>query len=271
MQVSSSQFGAGSRRQSVSVSGGVLQEQVNYNLNHSNNGATSQTGASVSLQHPWGFLGGSLSTGAGRQQTGLSAGGSIVGHSGGLVLAPSVGETFAIVEVPKGEGTSLQGSRSSINRSGFGVVPHLSPYAMNDVQISLEGASNQLEVDNPSQRVAPVSGSIVRLKFNSSTGWPLLVTFERANKARVPIGASISDSTGRGLGIVGQGNRGIIRVQKPQDRLRIVWGDQAGEQCFADYLLAGPQQTNASGLTPLKLICESESEVERDATHSVLK
>jgi outer membrane usher protein len=264
-----SQFGSGNKRQSLAVSGSMLQDRVNYNLNHSNTGTTSQDGASLSVQHPWGFVGGSLSTGAGLQQMGLSAGGSVVGHSRGLMLAPRVGETFAIVEVPQGEGASVQGSRASINRRGFGVVPHLSPYAMNDVQISLEGASNQLEIDNPSLSVAPVSGSIVRLRFNSTTGWPLLVTFEQADRARIPIGASIIDSAGREVGTVGQGNRGLIRVQKPQDRLRIVWGDGDSEQCFAGYLLAGQQQPNASGLTPLKVTCERAPE--RDAKYSILK
>ena len=93
----------------------------------------------------------SQSNPGGSEQTSLSASGGLVVHSGGIILAPNLGTTFAIVEVPNGQGAGVLGSAARVNSSGYGVVPNLSAYYMNDVQISLEGAPNELEVDNPNQ------------------------------------------------------------------------------------------------------------------------
>ena len=177
-------------------------------------------------------------------------------HSGGLILAPSLGDTFAIVEVPKGEGAGVLGSTARVNSGGFGVVPYLSPYYLNDVQISLEGAPTELEVDNASQKVAPVEGSIVRLKFNATSGRPLLIVLQPSNGARVPIGSTVSDAAGNDVGTVGQGSRALVRVQKNKDRLKVVWGDKPDETCWLDYALDEKQTANASGFTNLKLRCE---------------
>ena len=136
------------------------------------------------------------------------------------------------------------------------MVPYLSPYFLNDVQISLEGASNELEVENASQKVAPVEGSIVRLKFSANSGRPLLIVLQASSGARVPIGATVSDAAGNEVGTVGQGSRALVRVQTNKDRLKVVWGDKPDETCWLDYALDEKQTANASGFTNLKLRCE---------------
>jgi outer membrane usher protein len=185
----------------------------------------------------------------------LSASGGLVLHSGGVLLAPYLSETFGIVEVPKGEGLGVVGSTTRINSQGFGVVSNLSPYYMNEVQISLEEASTELEIETPTQRVAPVEGSIVRLKFNSTSGRPLLIVLQPSSGKRVPIGASVSDTQGLELGTVGQSSRALVRVKKPKDRLKVVWGDKPNETCFVDYDVDEKSKANANGFTNLKLPC----------------
>ena len=257
VQVGSTQTSTSAASQSVAVNGSLLDNQFGYNFNHAQSNSVANDSANLSMQHPWGYVSGSLSSGRGIQQTGISLGGGLVAHSQGVILSPALGQTFAIVEIPKGEGATVLGSKARINSSGFGVVPSLSPYYQNDVQISLEGASTELEIDNATQKVAPVDGSIVRLKFNSSSGRPLLITFQVDKEARIPIGATISDSEGKELGTVGQGNRGLVRVSKPRDRIKVVWGDKADETCFTNYVVDDKASTNASGFVHLKLRCES--------------
>ena len=251
------QYGNLEPNKSLSYSGYSQENQLSYSLTQSQSGYADSSSASLNVPHRYGNLSASLSSSSGgSQQTGLSASGGLVVHSGGLILAPSLGDTFAIVEVPKGEGAGVLGSTARVNSGGFGVVPYLSPYYLNDVQISLEGAPTELEVDNASQKVAPVEGSIVRLKFNATSGRPLLIVLQPSNGARVPIGSTVSDAAGNDVGTVGQGSRALVRVQKNKDRLKVVWGDKPDETCWLDYALDEKQTANASGFTNLKLRCE---------------
>jgi outer membrane usher protein len=152
----------------------------------------------------------------------------------------------------------LVGSNVRVNSSGYGVVTNLTPYFMNDVQISLEGASRELEVENPAQKVAPVEGSIVRLKFNSTSGRPLLIVLQTSIGTAVPIGASVNDAQGNEIGTVGQGSRVLLRVKKAKDRLNVVWGDKPNQSCFIEYALDDKKVTTTSGFTNLKLACITE-------------
>ena len=252
-----SKFGDAEPTQTLSYSGNSQENNFSYNLSQSQTGSFGTSSGSANWQHRYGSLGASLSSSTGGgQQTGLSANGGVVLHSGGVILAPSVGDTFAIVELPKGEGAGLLGSQSRINSSGFGVVPNLSPYYLNDVQVSLEGAPAELDVDNASQKVAPVEGSIVRLKFNATSGRPLLIVLQASNGVRIPIGATVTDSLGNEVGTVGQGSRALVRVQAPKDRLKVVWGDKLDETCIVEYALDAKQTANATGFTNLKLKCD---------------
>jgi len=261
-----SQYGQTEPSKSLSYSGYNQESQLNYGLTQSRKGNYDSASASLNIPHRYGNLGASFSSSTGSsQQTGLSASGGLVVHSGGLILAPSLGDTFAIVEVPKGEGVGVLGSTARVNSGGFGVVPYLSPYYLNDVQISLEGASNELEVENASQKVAPVEGSIVRIKFNATSGRPLLIVLQPSSGARVPIGATVSDVAGNEVGTVGQGSRALVRVQKNKDRLKVVWGDKSEETCLLDYALDEKQIANASGFTNLKLRCEVAGVTEKAA------
>jgi len=260
------QTGDSEATKTVGFYGYNTENRINYNLNQSQTGDSNASSGSANIQHRYGNLGASVSSSTGgSQQTGLSASGGLVLHRDGIILAPTLGDTFAIVEVPKGEGAGVLGSSARINSGGFGVVPSLSPYYLNDVQISLEGAPAELEVDNANQKVAPVEGSIVRLKFNASSGRPLLIVLQTSSGVRVPIGASVSDAQGNEVGTVGQGSRALVRVQKPKDRLKVQWGDKADESCWLDYALDAKQTANAAGYTLLKLRCDMNPMGEKSA------
>jgi outer membrane usher protein len=120
----------------------------------------------------------------------------------------------------------------------------------------LEGAPSELEVSNPGQRVAPVEGSIVRLKFNATVGRPLLVVLQTSSGVRVPIGSSVTDEQGNDIGTVGQGGRALVRVQKGSGRFKVQWGDKPDESCYSAYALTDDKSTNASGFAQLRLRCE---------------
>ena len=126
-------------------------------------------------------------------------------------------------------------------------------------------ASNELEVDNASQQVAPVEGSIVRLKFSANSGRPLLIVLQPSSGTRVPIGATVSDAAGNEVGTVGQGSRALVRVKQATGRLKVVWGDKPEETCLLAYALDEKQMANATGFTHLKLRCDMTAVPETSA------
>jgi outer membrane usher protein len=254
--------------QTLSYFGNLPEPQISYSLSEAKTGKSSNSSASANWNHAYGGLGASVSTTSeGAQQYSLSASGGLVLHQGGVLLAPTLGETFGILEIPKGEGVGVAGSNVRVNSRGYGVVSNLSPYLMNEVEISLEGASTELEVESPMQRVAPVEGSIVRLKFNSTSGRPLLITLQASNGKPIPIGASVNDDQGLEMGTVGQGSRALVRVKKPKDRLTVVWGDKPEQSCFVEYALDETKVTTSAGFINLKLPCVVGGEVDKSAAN----
>jgi outer membrane usher protein len=93
----------------------------------------------------------------------------------------------------------------------------------------------------------------------------LLIVLQTSSGVRVPIGATVSDAQGNEVGTVGQGSRALVRVQKPSDRLQVVWGDKADESCWLDYALDAKQTANAAGYTLLKLRCDMNPMGEKSA------
>ena len=173
-------------------------------------------------------------------------------HKGGLIASQSVGETFGIVEVPGGAGVRATGSKSTVNASGYGVVPNLSAYTMNMVDLDLSHAPLDVELESNSQRVAPVSGAIVRLTYIATTGRPLLVHFYGE---KIPFGASVFNEAGEELGTLGASNRGLIRVKSDKGQLKVVWGDKPEELCLSSYEIKSSQKALNSGYTLIDLEC----------------
>lgn len=253
---SASQQGNYGLAQTLSYSGNTEDNSLSYSLSQSDQAGQSSSGGSLGYQHPYGFAGLSLSTGNNFTQSGLGLSGSLVAHRGGLTLAPPVGDTFAIVEVPNGQGARVNGSNAQVGASGYGVVPYLSPYSFNDVALNLENAPMELEVDTASQRVAPLDGSIVLLRFKANRGRPLLLQLTLDEGGRVPLGASVLDEQDQEVGQVGQASKAVVRVKGDTGRLTVVWGDKPVQRCTLDYQLGNKDIANASGMTPLTLTCK---------------
>lgn len=55
------------------------------------------------------------------------------------------------------------------------MVPYLNPYQMNEISIDPKGTAADVELDNTSQKVAPYSGAVVKLKYNTKQGTAILV------------------------------------------------------------------------------------------------
>ncbi|MFN3066642.1 fimbria/pilus outer membrane usher protein [Serratia sp. J2] len=242
--------------QQATVSGIAGQDnQFSYGVTamNANQGMGSSGSLSGSYRSPATALSATASTGKGYQSASAGINGTVIAHAGGVSFTPYSSDTFALVEAKGAEGAKVSSYPGvSIDSRGYAVVPYLNPYQMNEVSIDPAGTAANVELDNTSQKVAPYSGAVVRLKYNTKRGTPILVNATYQGEP-VPFGADIFDSTGNNVGSVGQGGQLYARVAEDKGQLRVKWGQGGDMQCTVNYILLptvkGQQQSQIQRFT----------------------
>lgn len=175
----------------------------------------------------------------------------MVAHSGGLTLSPYSGDTYALIEASGAKGAKIVGYPGiKVDGFGYALVPYLTAYQLNEVEISPKGLSNNVELNLTSQKVAPYSGAVVKVKYDTTVGYPALINAPMANGQPLPFGAEAFDDSGRRIGVVGQGGRLFARVPSTEGRVRVVWGDSPDRQCWVRYMM--PANTDLENNTTIK-------------------
>lgn len=244
--------------------GGSLGErsQFSYGVGATRNqGSGNTTSADMKYQASVGVL----SAGYGQSNTyrALSLGmtGGIVGHAGGVTFAPELGDTIGIVQAPDAQGARINGNHSAqVGKNGYAVVPHLTPYRLNVVELDPKDLSVDVELKSAAQNVAPRSGSVVKLQFETVSGQALLVTALREDGSPLPFGSDVFDEDGASVGVVGQAGKAFVRVSRPKGALTIQWGPRTEAKCRVRYDLgAAPSSDSAKRLLQLDAgTCTSE-------------
>nr|WP_260441631.1 fimbria/pilus outer membrane usher protein [Serratia fonticola] len=231
---------SGRTGQQATVSGSAGQEnQFSYGVTAMNANQDMGSSGSVSANYrsPATALSGTYSTGKGYQSASAGMSGTVVGHAGGVSFTPYTSDTFALVEAKGAEGAKVSSYPGvSIDSWGYAIVPYLNPYQMNEVSIDPKGTSSDVELDNTSQKVAPYSGAVVKVKYTTKKGTPILVNATYQGEP-VPFGADIFDSKGNSVGSVGQGGQLYARVAQDKGQLRVKWGEGGEMQCTVSYVL----------------------------------
>ncbi|MGH8381289.1 fimbria/pilus outer membrane usher protein [Pseudomonas sp.] len=174
------------------------------------------------------------------RQASLGFRGALVGHAGGLTGAQSLGESFAIVHAPGAAHARLkQTPQVRLDTRGYGVLPQLTPYSLNTVELDPKGTSQDVELQISSQQVVPRAGAASLLYYPTRSGRSALIDARLADGGALPFGAQVLDESGHELGMVGQGSRLHVRGVNDQGRLQVRWGESAQQQCFLSYRLAG--------------------------------
>ncbi|OBU10757.1 hypothetical protein AYY17_14630 [Morganella psychrotolerans] len=191
-------------------------------------------------------------------QASAGAQGSLVLHRGGITAGPYLGDTFALIEAEGAKGaTVVSRSGTTINSAGYALVPSLVPYQYNSVMLSSEGIDAQAEIRQPEKKTAPYGGAMLRLKYDTHYGQPVLITLLRKTTATIPMGSRVLDENDHVLGMVGQANQLYFRAEKPEGKLRIVWGTGAAEACTTHYRLADDKP---APLVSMALTCQPTTE-----------
>ncbi|WP_412548754.1 fimbria/pilus outer membrane usher protein [Pseudomonas sp. MWU13-2100] len=220
--------------------------------NHNQGGSNA---ASADLQYlgRHGVVSGSYGQGNAYRTASLGMTGGIVVHPGGVTLAPELGDTLGVVEVPDAVGARVNGNHGGqVGESGFAVVPHLTPYRKNVVELDPKDLSVDVELKAAAQNVAPRAGSVVMLKYETVSGQAMLITALREDGSPLPFGADVFDENGASVGMVGQGGKAFVRVPREQGRLTVRWGSLATAACRFDYDLS--PGASAAGTERLRLL-----------------
>ena len=169
-------------------------------------------------------------------QLSFGADGGVVVHAEGIAFSQSLGEASALVHVPGAEGARLGGSSGArVNSSGFAVVPNLTAFQNNTVEIDPEGMSMDVELQESTRNVVPTSGAVSLVKFDTLSGRAVLVKGVHENGSPLPFAAQVFDAQGREVGVVGQASKAFVRDIPQEGRLTVKWGSKIAEQCDIYY------------------------------------
>ncbi|MDF3201800.1 fimbrial biogenesis outer membrane usher protein [Pseudomonas sp. 1912-s] len=242
----------------VSGSAGA-DRQYSYSVTADRDGTSNTSNTSLNGQYTSSsaLVGGTISHGAGYDSLSLNASGSVVAHPGGITLTPYRGETMAVVSAPGAEGAKVVGYPGlKLDSGGNAIVPYLRPYELNEVAIDPIGTSKDIEFSETSQQVAPRSGAVVSIKYGTSKGKALLLNVKLSDSNPLPFGSSVTDITGKPVGIVGQRGQLYARINEDVHILLITWGSKDIERCS---LALPPALNDGKQLQEVDALCSTET------------
>lgn len=245
---------------------GSLGENNKYSYNvtaaHDND-----SGSSGSIGGTWqgraATVNGSYSTGRDYHSTSLGMSGGMVIHSGGVTLSPYNSDTYALIEAKDAQGAKVAGyAGSQVDMFGYALYPSLVPYQMNQVSIDPEGSSMDVEFENTSQRVAPRAGAVVKVKFDTHSGTPVLITSTYQGEP-LPFGAEVFDENNKYIGNVAQSGLIYARVADAKGTLKIKWGEELSARCQVSYMLMPePAKTAAQNIPQqFNTVCTAPADI----------
>lgn len=235
--------------------------QFNYGVTatHGGNGSGNAGSVNAGYRSPYANFNASFGDGSGYSQASVSASGSVIAHPGGVTLGQPLGDTAGIVYVPGAAGARVNNAAGvRIDHFGYAVVPYLTPYSLNTIQIDPKGLPLDVQLDATSAQVAPYAGAVVMLKFKTQNGRTLIIRAKLEDGEALPFGAEVFNEKGVALGVVGQAGQILARGVDPAGRLSVRWQDDDGTQqsCSFDYkLAAGKKGQQAKAYEQIHATC----------------
>ncbi|WER47479.1 fimbrial biogenesis outer membrane usher protein [Cupriavidus sp. WKF15] len=224
-----------------------------YGLNagHSSGGGSgsSSVAANAGYISPVATLSANASTGSHYSQFGAGISGGIVAYAGGVTFMPVLGDTVAIVEAADAAGARVANANGlRLDPWGHAVVPNLMPFSRNQIEIDPKDLPLNVELRSTMQQVAPTSGAVVRVRFETgNSGQVAILRVRMADGKPLPFGAEVFEADGNLIGTVGQDGRFIARgIRREAGVLTAKWGAQEDETCSFDYVLPPDSATGRS-------------------------
>jgi outer membrane usher protein len=213
--------------------------QLSYSASATQSSGDDAYSANAQYRSNYASVSASVSEGSGYSQQSLGATGGVVVHPGGITLANEMTDTIGVVEAIGAEGARVTNSiGTTINASGYAVLPFLMPYRLNTVNIDPgDSVSPDVEFKSTSESIAPRVNSVVMIRFQTVGGRAILITAHQADGAVVPFGASVYDAQGSEVGLAGQDGGIYLRGIAESGTLTARWGDAPDQKCSFKYQL----------------------------------
>ncbi len=229
----------------VGLSGNALDNAFNYGIQQSYGNKDQQSNGNLALSYRGsnGIVNGGYSYNSHSQRLNYGVQGGMVLHPEGITFSQPLGETVAIVRAPDAENVAVK-NRTGIttNALGYAVVPYLTPYQRNSIQLDVESLGNNVDLASTSSTVVPTRGAVVWADFETHVGWRALIKLAAQGQS-IPFGAVVSlvkaDSAKEEIvtGIVGDNGEVYLNGLPEKGRLQVKWGERSNQQCWADFSL----------------------------------
>lgn len=207
---------------------------------------------------PYAQINGSVGAGSGYSQASLGVAGAIVAYSGGVTFGQPMGDTVGIVEAPEAVGARvINGTGVRVDRFGHALVPYLTPYNLNTVQLDPKGLPLSVQLEATSTQVAPHAGAVVLLKFKTDAGRSAIARVHRSDGQMLPFGAEVMDAQNQSVGVVGQAGRILLRGVKDSGQLTVQWNtdDEQPMRCSFPYQLPAPVKGQPRTFETIEATC----------------
>ncbi|MGO4396159.1 fimbria/pilus outer membrane usher protein [Variovorax sp. M-6] len=215
-------------------------------------GSTTSVGANVAYASPMAAVTANASKSSTYSQVGAGVAGTVVAYAGGVAFTPSIGETIAIVEAKDAAGARIaNASGLRVDPWGRAIVSNLTPFANNQIEIDPKGLPVNVELKATEQRVAPTSGAVALVKFDTdNTGRAAIIRATTGDGTPLPFGAEVFDAEGNNVGTTAQAGRIIARgLKSDSGTLTVRWGADANSTCSLGYALPADDARSTSYAT----------------------
>lgn len=237
--------------------------QFTYGATASHGGNDTGNAYSVNAGYnsPYATFNASVGSGSGYSQASVGASGAVVAHAGGITFGQPTGDTIAIVHMPGAAGAHILNAPGlSVDRNGYALVPYLTPYQLDTVQVDPQGLPLGVQLDATSADVAPYAGAVVMVNFKSKFGHAAIAHIHLADGQPVPFGAQVFDAKDQPLGVVGQGGMALLRGVAADGRLSVQWDDEQGAAHACTFAYTLPKSKNASPIyQQIQAACVAEA------------
>lgn len=214
--------------------------------------ARSSTNAHLDYQGRLATLNAGYSRAAGYTSQTFSASGTVVAHRNGINAGPPVGEGFALVQARGAEGARVgAGTDIRVARNGYALLPHISAYRWNTIDLDPSGLPLEVEMLQTSKRIAPTAGGIVRVPFEVRRERSLFIEATDALGQPLPFAARVQREDGSPAGAIGQS--GVIHLRGAQDQGVLIVDPDGPQRCRLSYQM--PSEPDAYGLSWTESMC----------------
>nr|WP_314265923.1 fimbria/pilus outer membrane usher protein [uncultured Moellerella sp.] len=256
VNMSANSSSRGNSSGTLGVSGSQLNNSLNWSAQQSfaNQGQGGSGNINAAYKGQYGEVNAGNSYNKDNYNLYYGANGSLVAHSGGIVIGQQLGETAGLIEIPKASNVAIQNQAGVItNNQGYALVPYLTAYRKNTLDVNTSVLPDDTEMELTSQSVSPSRGALVKANFVANVGYRALIVLTFADGKSVPFGAQAIFSDNDALnGMVGSDGELYLSGLAEKGQFTIQYNDQ--KQCLVNYDLA--QLPNYMGLYKAQGICQ---------------